>query len=163
MKPNPIPGLVIGTDPTIPKQVLEAKLKVIDKRRAEIEAYLNATANKDSYHAQEIKSEYASLGNMRAEVDGALNPRPKPRRSPELRKVYQDQRDRDLKFLRATIKQQTEQTEWAAQKEEQAGNHRQARILRLTIPDIPEQVCKEFGKNPELLNEVLDDGETPNS
>jgi hypothetical protein len=91
---------------------------------------------------------------MRAEIDQALRPTPKPRRSPELAKLYYEQRDRDITFLRATIKQQIEQTEHAAQKEEAAGNHRAARIHRLTIPEIPEQVCKEFGKNPALLAEI---------
>jgi hypothetical protein len=86
---------------------------------------------------------------MRADIDAVLRPKVKERRSPELQKLYQDQREADLKFLRTTIRQQTEQTEYAAQKEEAAGNHRQARILRLTI-----QVCKEFGKNPALLAEV---------
>ena len=94
------------------------------------------------------------MGNMRADIDAVLRPKVKERRSPELQKLYQDQREADLKFLRTTIRQQTEQTEYAAQKEEAAGNHRQARILRLTIPEIAEQVCKEFGKNPALLAEV---------
>jgi hypothetical protein len=52
-----IPGLS-RTDPTIPKQILEAKLKLVDQRRAEIEDYL-ATINPDldSYHNQEIRAE----------------------------------------------------------------------------------------------------------
>jgi hypothetical protein len=153
MLPNPIPGLTRGADPTLPRQVLAARLKVIDKRRAEIEVQLNHSQD-DDYRSQELKAERQTLGDMRSEIQRVINPPPKARRSPELRALYAQQRDADLEFLRVTIKQQTEQTEWAAQKEEAAGNHRQARILRLTIPEIPEQVCKEFGKNPTLLAEI---------
>jgi hypothetical protein len=71
-----------------------------------------------------------------------------------LRALYAQQREADLGFLRLTIRQQTEHAEHAAQKEEAAGNHRAARIHRLTIPEIPEQVCREFGKNPALLAEL---------
>lgn len=152
---NSIPGLTRGTDPTIPRQVLEAKLKVIDRRRHEIESLLATYTNEDSYHASEIKSEYAALGNVRAEIDEALHPKVKARRSPELAKLYLEQRERDLSFLRTVIREQTQNAEYAAQKEEAAGNHRQAKLIRLGIPDIPEQVCKEFGKNPALLAEIL--------
>ena len=92
---------------------------------------------------------------MRAECEAALNPKPKPARSCELQRLYDEQRKRDIAFLRATIKQQTEQAEYSAQKEEAAGNHRSARIHRLTIPEIPESVCHEFGKDPTLLAEAM--------
>ena len=115
MQPSSIPKLTRGTDPSIPKQVLESKVKRIDKRRAEIESLL-ASYKDDDYFAQELRAEYAALGNMRSDIDAQLNPRPKQRRSPELAKAYYEQRERDLAFLRTAIKEQTEQTEWHAQK-----------------------------------------------
>jgi hypothetical protein len=151
---NPIPGLQRGLDPTLPKQVLEAKLKVIDKRRAELEAVLNNGHLDDTYKAQELQAEYSSLGAMRYAIDAVLNPKPKPARHPALQKVYDEDRKRDVALLRDAIRQQTEQTEHAADKEEAIGNHRQARILRLTIPEIPEQVCQEFHKDLALLAEI---------
>jgi hypothetical protein len=147
---------VRGTDPTIPKEVLESKLRTIDRRRAEIEALLSRGTD-DDYQSQELKAERAALGDMRAECDAILNPKPKPVRTPELQKLYDEQHKRDLLFLRATIKQQTEHAEYAAQREEAAGNHRSARLHRLTIPEIPVQVCKEYGKDLALLAEL--DGE----
>ena len=108
MLKNAIPGLVRGFDPTIPRQVLESKLKVIHKRRALIEAALSAGAG-DDYQSQELKAEDRALADMRAEVEQALHPKPKPRRSPELQRLYAEQRMTDVAFLRATIKQQTEQ------------------------------------------------------
>ena len=153
MLTNSIPNYSRAVDSSIPKQVLESKLKNIDKRRAEIELYLTHV-NPDSYHAQEIKAEYAALGNLRAEVDGALNPRPKAEPHPTLAKAYAEDRARALVQLRSAIKQQTQQTEHAAEKEEAAGNHRQAKILRLTIPEIPERVAKEFGADLSLLTEI---------
>jgi hypothetical protein len=150
---HPIPGLVRGVDSAIPRQVLESKLKVIDKRRAEIEALL-AHASADSYQAQELKAERAGLGAMRHDIDAVLNPKPVPPRSPELEKAYAEQRARDVALLRITIKQRTEQIEHAAEKEEAAGNHRSARMHRLTIPDIPTQICAEYGKDVGLLAEL---------
>jgi hypothetical protein len=150
-----IPGLT-RTDPTIPKQILEAKLKLVDQRRAEIESYLTSVnPNLDSYHNQEIRAELSSLNIQRGEIQDILHPKAKPRRSPELQKLYQEQRQRDVEFLRHAIRQEIENTEHAAQKEEAAGNHRSARLHRSMIPDIPEQVCKQYDKNPVLLAEVL--------
>jgi hypothetical protein len=150
-----IPGLS-RTDPTTQKQILDAKLKLIDQRRAEIESYLTSVnPNLDSYHNQEIQAELTALNIERAEIEDILHPPAKPRRSPELQKLYQEQRQRDVEFLRQAIRQEIENTEHAAQKEEAAGNHRSAKLHRLTIPDIPEQVCKQYGKNPALLAEVM--------
>jgi hypothetical protein len=146
-----IPGLTRGTDPTIPKQVLKAKLKAIDKRRAEIEALLNHGPNEDDYCSQELNAERQALGLMRAEIDEVLNPKPTPARSPELQKLYEQQRQRDVEFLRVAIRHEIQNTEYAAQREEQAGNFRAAKLHRLTIPEIPERVCKEFGKDLSLL------------
>jgi hypothetical protein len=150
---HPIPGLVRGIDPTIPRQVLESRLKTIDKRRAEIEAALGHGTD-DNYQAQELRAEGQALGDMRAEIEAVLNPRQAPKRSPELQKLYDQQREADKLFLRVSIRQRTEQIEHAAQKEEAAGNHRSARLHRLTIPEIPEQVCREFGKDLALLAEL---------
>ena len=124
MLPNAIPGLVRGTDPTIPKQVLEARLKTIDKRRAAIEAALGQGTD-DSYKAQELRAEDHALAIMRAEADEILHPKPKPARHPAFEKAYARQREADKEFLRITIKQQIEQIEWNAQREESIGNHRQ--------------------------------------
>lgn len=152
--PHPIPGLVRGTDPTLPRQVLESKLKVIDKRRAEIEAILAQTPA-DSYQAQELRAERVALASMRYEISQVLNPKPQPKLSPAELRARDEQRARDVELLRVTIRQRTEQIEFNAQREESAGNHRAARMHRLSIPDIPEQVCREYGKDLELL-ELLD-------
>lgn len=67
-----IPGLA-RTDPTVPKQILEAKLKLIDRRRAEIESYLSTVnVNTESYHHQELQAELATLGNQRLEIEDVL-------------------------------------------------------------------------------------------
>jgi hypothetical protein len=145
-----IPGLTRGTDPTIPKQVLKAKLKTIDKRRAQIEAQLSQGTD-ESYQAQELEAERQALGLIRAEIDEVLNPKQLPARSPELENLYAEQRQRDLDFLRAAIKHEIQNIEHAAQKEEQAGNFRSARLHRLTIVDVAEQVCREHGKDLALL------------
>lgn len=148
-----IPGLKRGSDPTVPRQVVESKLKVIDRRRAEIEAALSHGAD-DSYKAQELEAERRALGDMRAECEAILNPKPKPTRPPQLEALYVRQRKADIQFLRTTIKQQVEQTEHAAEKEEAAGNYRAARLHRLTIPDLPLAICQEFSKDPGLLAEL---------
>jgi hypothetical protein len=102
-----IPGLA-RTDPTVPKQILEAKLKLIDQRRAEIESYLTSVnVNTESYHHQEIRAELTALNTQRAEIQDVLRPPPKPRRSPELQKLYQEQRQRDVEFLRHAIYSRT--------------------------------------------------------
>ncbi len=64
------------------------------------------------------------------------------------------------RFLRLTVRQQIEHATFAAEREEAAGNHRSARIHRLTVPEIPVQVCKEFGMDPALLAEIENEGET---
>jgi hypothetical protein len=153
MLPNPIPGLTRGTDPTIPKQVLESRLRTIDKRRAEIEAELNRGIG-DTYRAQELNAEYSTLGSMRADCEAVLHPPPKPVRSPELEWLYAQQRIADIAFLRSTIRQQTDQAEHAAEKEEAAGNHRSAKLHRLSIPEIPVTICRQFGKDLALLAEL---------
>jgi delta 1-pyrroline-5-carboxylate dehydrogenase len=154
---NSIPGLTRGVDSQIPRQVLESRLKTIDKRRAEIEAILNSRGNDESYQAQELVGESAALGAMRAEIDEVLSPRAKPERHPVLQKAYDEDHQRDLNLLRTAIRQQTEQLTYAAEKEEASGNHRQAKILRLQIPELPEQICREYGKSLELLAEIQDD------
>jgi hypothetical protein len=143
---NAIPNYSRTNDPTIPRAVLEARLKIIDQRRAAIEARLMKGGDTE-YAVQELRAEYATLGNARADVDAALRPRPVP-------KVDEDQRKRDIAFLRMQIKSETELTEHAAEKEERAGNHRAARAHRETIIDIPERVAREYGKDLALLAEV---------
>jgi hypothetical protein len=81
-----MPGLVRGVDPTIPKQVLEQRLRTIDKRRAEIEAQLSRGT--DDYKAQELKAERAALGDMRVECNAVLNPKPPAKRHPQLERAY---------------------------------------------------------------------------
>ena len=156
-----IPGLTT-TDPTVPRAVLEAKLKLIDKRRAEIEALLKAMQNPahrprpDSFQQQELTTELAALNSARREVETILRPPPKPARSPELQRLYDKQRKADIVFLRSAIKQQTDQAEYAAAALENAGEHRQARLQRSLIPDLPETICREFNKDPALLAEIED-------
>ena len=86
--------------------------------------------------------------------EAILAPQAAPKPTPQLLAALERQRHEDIKFLRATIKQQIEQTEWDAAREDNAGNHRQARLLRLTIPDIPAAACKEYGKDLALLAEL---------
>ena len=135
-----IPQLERGQDTTLQKpvqrSVLEAKIKVIDKRRAEIEAKL--ATNPPEYESQELHLELQGLNELRLECDEVLNPRPKERRHPALAKAYAEQRERDIHNLRGAIKHHTENATWAAEQEERAGNFRSARLHRMTIPDIPE-------------------------
>jgi hypothetical protein len=150
---NPIPGLDRNLDPSIPNQILEARVKIIDRRRAEIEAEL-ATAKEKDYRTQELAAERAALGSMRNECMEILRPRPKPVRHPTLEAAYQEQRKLDLAFLRNAIKQENEHIEANARREEVSGNHRQARLHRLMLPSVPERMAREFGKDLSLLSEL---------
>jgi hypothetical protein len=129
---NTIPGLT-RTNPSLPKQVLEARLKIIDKRRAELELLLrDAPTNSDtSARQQELRAEDAALAAMRYDIDAILNPRPPVEMHPELKRQYALQHERDKRLLRDAIKQQREQLEYSALREEEAGEYRQARLLRL--------------------------------
>ena len=60
---------VRGTDPTIPRAVNEAKLKVIDKRRHQIDTLL-ASYKEETYHSQELRAELAELSARRLERYG---------------------------------------------------------------------------------------------
>jgi hypothetical protein len=151
--PHVIPQMVRGVDPQIPKQVLQSRLKTIDKRRAEIETLLGQ-GNGGSYRAQELHSELEDLGNARYECEQALNPPKKAALSPALKKLYAEQKKRDIANLRTAIRQQTEQAEHAADKEASAGNHRQAKLIRMSILEIPQTCCREGGYSVALLAEI---------
>lgn len=142
---NAIPGLTRETDPTISKHILFSKLKTIDQRRSEIEAGL--AKNPPAYQKQELESEYATLGSMRRDCEEALKPRYRV-------KPDEEQKQRQLALLRMEIKNQTQLAEHAAEKEEAVGNHRSAKLHRLTIPDIPANVAREYGIPYGLLSEV---------
>jgi hypothetical protein len=151
-----IPGLSrTHLDPTVPRQILESKLKRIDIRLSEIDEYLSqVNTNTASYHGQEIQSERESLVILRAEITEQLNPSAKPARSPELQKLYQDQKQKDIAFLKVAIRHEIQNIEHAALKEEQAGNHRAAKLHRLSSIDAAEEVCRQYGKDPALLAEL---------
>jgi hypothetical protein len=149
-----IPGLVRGTDPTLPRQVLEARLKVIDKRRAAIELTLQIDPDRTSYQSQELEAERRELGDMRTEVEAALRPASSPARPPHLEGMYRRQRESDIAFLRIAIRHEREHIEHAAEREATAGNHRAARLHRLGLPTVPEMICKQFGKDLALLSEI---------
>jgi hypothetical protein len=154
-----IPGLA-RTDPNVPRSGLELRLRRIDKRRAEIEAKLTALGDSSSPRSRpesparvELEAELATLNNLRREAELILRP-PKPTPIPALERAREVQRAADISFLRAEIIQQTAIAEAAAQKLEAAGEHRQARLQRSLIPELPERLCREFGKDPALLAEI---------
>jgi hypothetical protein len=155
---NTIPDLT-RTSPSLPKQVLESKLRTIDKRRAELELLLrDAPTNSDmSAKQQELRAEDAALAAMRHDIDASLNPRPPVEMHPVLKREYALQRERDKTLLRNAIKQQREQLEYSALREEEAGEHRQARLLRLQAPDIATTVARELGMDLALLAEIADE------
>jgi hypothetical protein len=155
---NTIPDLT-RTSPSLPKQVLESKLRTIDKRRAELELLLrDAPTNSDtSARQQELRAEDAALAAMRYDIDAILNPRPPVEMHPELKRQYALQHERDKRLLRDAIKQQREQLEYSALREEEAGEYRQARLLRLQAPDIPTTVARELGMDLSLLAEIDDE------
>jgi hypothetical protein len=155
MDPNNIPSLVRNNlDPSVPRAALEAQLKVIDRRRSELETLI-ARLPDQSYASNELKSERALLGDMRRGINDLLRPKPLEPPDPTLLAQEAEDRKRDVNLLRITIKQRTEQTLAQADKCAETGDFRQSKIWRLTVPDIPLQVCKEYGLDPALLEDVV--------
>jgi hypothetical protein len=96
------------TDPTTPREVLEHRLKPLDRRRAEIEAALEIEhklrRGPQSFKAQELETELADLSAQRREIESALRPKPKPTADA----ITIEKRKR---FLVAEIAEQTKQIE----------------------------------------------------
>lgn len=145
-------------DARIPRAVLASKLKAIDKRRAEIEALLAMKRESDiePYHSQELRAELTELNNMRREIDRVLHPTPEPPIRPEQQAALERKRQRDIAILRSAIRERREHLEWSAEREAAAGNHRQARIWRLELMTVEEDVCKEHHLDLALLSEITD-------
>jgi hypothetical protein len=149
-----IPNLIRNNlDPTVPRSALEAQLKQIDKRRSELEERIARLP--DSYEANELKSERALLGDLRRDIDFQLRPATPTAPDPALLKQMAEDRRRDINLLKITISQRTEQTIAQADRCAETGDHRQAKIWRLTIPEIPLQICKEYNLDPALLDDVV--------
>src|SRR5947209_389985 len=115
------------TDPTTHRALLAHRLKIIDARRAEIEAILKTTTG-DSYKLQELESELRDLLCQRGEAETILDPPVKQTRSPELQRLYDRQREADRGCFHATLRDRTAYAVAAAEKLEAAGEFRQARL-----------------------------------
>ncbi len=124
----------------IEKQILQSELAGVDRRRAEVEATLASlppyNPNCPDYRRQELDAEYRELGSMRRDIEEKLHPKDEP-------KPLSPERKRQIEGV---IRQQEQNTRWNIERCEKLGDHRQAKILRLSLLDIPRRVFAEFGE-----------------
>ncbi len=149
---NPFdPRLYVATG-SLPRRALETRLAVIDRRLEDIETTI--AEGDDSYRAQELQHEKATLFALRRQVENLLHPPAEPKPDPAIARMYAAQKERDLAFLRMAIRERCENLEYNAVREESCGNFRQARMLREQLPLVPEEICAEYGKDVALLGEI---------
>jgi hypothetical protein len=115
------------------RQILERTLRDCDLRLSEIETLEMATPP-GSYERQELESERIELRRLRSIADGklrALNApsTPDADRQKLVELAIQERRETALKFIAAL---------------EREGDHRQAKVWRMSLLDIPAQVERDF-------------------
>jgi hypothetical protein len=150
-------GFPTVVDPSTHQSILAHKIKIIDRRRAELEpmiAQLKAAGGPPSTKLDELECERRDLLNQRRECESILHPARKPARTPELERLYTRQREADKLALRVSLRHRTEQAIAAAEALEAQGEHRQARLTRATIPELAAQIIREFNFDPALLSEL---------
>ena len=142
-------------DPALSHAVLRSKLKRLDKRRAEIEVLLGMKRPGDveTHQSLELRSELQNLNALRIEIEQTLKP-PKVEVSAPLAAAMAKQRQRDISNLRSMIAEHTRIIQWNADRAEQTGDHRSARLFRQELLDLPESLCRQFKLDPSLLDEV---------
>jgi hypothetical protein len=115
-------------------EILERKLREIDRRRAEIEIEL-PRHNDGSYARQELVSEAKELAALRVVVDRRLRALSQPAPAPDPRRQA---------IVAQEIGARRESIEHFIKRLEAEGDHRQARLWRRQLLDLPEQVESEY-------------------
>jgi hypothetical protein len=126
--------LPLKTPHQIDCEVLSARIKQIDARRAEIEATL-AHQPPESYARQELETEYRELASHRRVADIRLSDLRAPSPAPDTRREQ---------FIANEVKIRRRQPEAFIQKLENEGDHRNARLWRMELLDLKQQVEKEY-------------------
>ena len=142
-------------DPALSRATLQSKLKRIDKRRAEIETLLamKKPTDQETHFSLELRSELQNLNALRIEIQQTLKP-PKVEVSAPMAAAMAKQRARDLANLRSMIAEHTRIIQWNADRAEQTGDHRSARLFRQELLTLPEDLCRQFKLDLSLLDEL---------
>jgi len=122
------------------------QLRAIDKRRAEIEQLIYALADDGSYRLQELRTEDNLLKQRRRVIENAIKDRSAP--------IDQSARERDRRFLEASIKERRANITRAIERAESTGDHREARIWREELLNVPRSICAENHLSPDLIEEI---------
>jgi len=126
------------------KQILEMRMKAIDRRLSEIDAKLPSLGD-DSYVHQELSSERVDLVRDRNVADLRLREiRGEAQSDPhQASRIAEDNKRRE-KLIQREIKSRLEVGEAFVAKLESQGEIQQARIHRRALLDIPTEVMREF-------------------
>src|ERR1041385_1530221 len=116
-------------------QILEARLREIDKRRAEIDAFLDHARGGESYRQQELETERRELMTLRCVTADKIKMLQAPVPAPD---------ERREKFIEREVAARRQSTEAFIEQLEREGDHRQARLWRNEMFKIREQVEREF-------------------
>jgi hypothetical protein len=134
----------------VEEQILLDKLRRIDRRASELETQLSTRV--PEAQRTEFEAEARALGAQRRIVENRLAdlaPLDPVRAERAIKK-----RRRELEILRREVRSRIESTESFCARCDAAGDHREARIHRATILDIPMQICREYHLDPSLIAEL---------